>query len=506
MLSSTEPSSATGPAFVHDFLDAAALRRPHAIAVADAAGQWTYAQLREASLRAAAWLRDRGIRRGDRVLTQVPNSRELAALLYGTSRLGAVLVPVNTHMKPFHLNAVLRDADPSLVIGHPRAAAALRQATRSPVVELEEAREEIHATAPGKVRDRSVTAHDTALLIYTSGSTSTPKAVVCPHRQIVFAVRSIDQVLRYRQDDVVFQRLPMSFDYGLYQLFLAARSGAAVHLAEDGHDLTLLRQLRATGATVVPLVPSLAQLLTHLAARNPAATKVRLFTNTGAAMTETLCRDLRAAFPGARLALMFGSTECKRVSILEPNGDLSKPGSVGPPLPGTAVEVTGEDGALLPPGAHGEFVVRGPHVMNGYWNAPELTAQRFRRDERTGEVVLHTGDFGHMDEDGHLYFSGRRDDIVKHRGTRVSLLEIEAAALDVPGIRAAAAVALDDPAALVLCAVTDLPSTEPLVKGLAERLEAAKLPDRCLLLERLPLTPNQKTDRRELAEIVRKQQ
>ncbi|MFI1417036.1 class I adenylate-forming enzyme family protein [Streptomyces sp. NPDC020731] len=501
-----EPSPAAGPAFLHDLLDAAAHRWPRANALADTAGRWTYAQLREAGLRAAAWLRDRGIRRGDRVLTQLPNCRELAALLYGTSRLGAVLVPVNPQMKPFHLTTVLRDADPALVIGDARTAGALREVTPAPVVELDEARQEIRAAAPVVGRAASVTGHDAALLIYTSGSTSAPKAVVCPHRQILFAVRAIDQVLRYRPDDVVFLRLPMSFDYGLHQLFLAALNGAAVHLAEEGHDLTLLRRIRATGATVVPLVPSLAQLLTHLAGRDPAATRVRLFTNTGAALTEALCRDLRAGFPGARIALMFGTTECKRVSVLEPDGDLAKPGSVGPPIPGTAVEVTGEDGTPLPPGAHGEFVVRGPHVMSGYWGAPELTAHRFRRDERTGEVVLHTGDFGHMDEDGHLYFSGRRDDIVKHRGTRVSLLEIEAAALDVPGVRAAAAVSLHDPAALVLCAVADLPSTEPLVQGLVERLEAAKLPDRCVLLERLPLTPNQKTDRRGLAEIVRKQQ
>ncbi|MEU3900078.1 AMP-binding protein [Streptomyces sp. NPDC045251] len=491
--------------FVHDLLDGAARRNPTARALSDAFGDWTYSDLEAASLRMARGLWQRGVRGGQRVLTRMSNRRELVALIYGASRVGAVLVPVTPEMKPFHLRSVLADTAPALVVTEglrDDPVAALTQAPVADVDKLWEGGGTAHAP-PDSAGPR--TAHDVALLIHTSGSTSVPKGVVCPHRQTVFAARSVDKVLRYRPDDVVFLRLPLSFDYGLHQLFLAALSGACVVLAEAGGDLTLLRRLRATGATVVPVVPALAQLLTHLATRDPAPTSVRLFTNTGAALTEASRKALRAAFPSARVNLMFGITECQRVSILEPDGDLTRPGSVGRPIPGTAVDVVDADGRTLPPGREGEFVVRGPHVMAGYWNAPELTERRFRKDPRTGETVLHTGDHGHLDEDGHLYFSGRRDDIVKHRGTRVSVLEIEAAALDVPGVRAAAVLVLGQDA-LTLCVVTDSAGTGHVVEGLAERLEQAKLPDRCLRVDALPLTPNGKTDYHRLSETVRETQ
>ncbi|MER5310623.1 AMP-binding protein [Streptomyces sp. NPDC002773] len=491
--------------FVHDLLDGAVRRNPTATALSDASGDWTWADLEAASQRMARGLWQRGVRGGQRVLTRMSNRKELVALLYGASRVGAVLVPVTPEMKPFHLRSVLADTAPALVVTEAPHGDGIAALTPAPVADVHDVWHD-GGTAPAPPDGTGPrTAHDVALLIHTSGSTSVPKGVVCPHRQTVFAARSIDRVLHYRADDVVFLRLPLSFDYGLHQLFLAALSGARVVLAEAGGDLTLLRRLRAAGATVVPVVPALAQLLTHLATRDPAPTAVRLFTNTGAALTEGSRTALRTAFPSARVALMFGTTECKRVSILEPDGDLTRPGSVGRPIPGTAVDVVDEDGTPLPAGREGEFVVRGPHVMAGYWNAPELTERRFRKDPRTGETVLHTGDHGHLDEDGHLYFSGRRDDIVKHRGTRVSVLEIEAAALDVPGVRAAAVLALGEDA-LTLCVVADTASTVPVVEGLAERLEPAKLPDRCLLFDALPLTPNGKTDYQRLSETVRETQ
>ncbi|MFJ8958964.1 class I adenylate-forming enzyme family protein [Lentzea sp. NPDC102401] len=486
--------------FVHDLLDHASAGRPDSVAVSDEAGSWTCAELREVSLRVAEWLLRRGIRRGDRVLTRLPNRRELVALLYGASRVGAVLVPVNPDMKPFHLTGVLADASPELVLAEDTGE--VRSLTAAPLLGVDEAWQEIEQTEPHAGGAGPVTSHDIALLIYTSGSTSAPKAVVCPHRQVVFAAHSINDVLRYREDDVVFLRLPLSFDYGLYQIFLGALSGAQVVLAPAGHDTTLLRRLRAANATIVPVVPSLAQLLTHLTARDGSPTAVRMFTNTGAVLTEPLRAALRHGFPGARIVLMFGTTECKRISILAPDGDLTKPGSVGRPLPGTAVVVVDEDGKVQPPGQHGEFVVRGPHVMNGYWRAAELTEQRFRRDRDTGEVVLHTGDYGYLDEDGHLYFAGRQDDIVKRKGVRVGLTEIEAAAVDIPGVRAAAALVVDD-GVLVLCVATTGTESDVIVRGLVERLEPAKIPDRCVTFDELPLTPNQKVDKKRLADAVR---
>src|SRR5262249_14621558 len=124
--------------------------------------------------------------------------------------------------------------------------------------------------------------------------------------------------------------------------------------------------------------------------------------------------------------------------IMPPELDRERPQSVGYPLPGTTVLILDPDGQPVPPGRIGEIVVTGPHVMPGYWRAPELSADTFRRDDRTGELRLHTGDYGSLDGDGFLYFDGRRDDMFKRKGIRMSTIEIEAAAMDIPGVRTAA--------------------------------------------------------------------
>jgi acyl-CoA synthetase (AMP-forming)/AMP-acid ligase II len=223
-------------------------------------------------------------------------------------------------------------------------------------------------------------------MIYTSGTTSRPKAVTSSHAQVHFVTLAIAERLGYCADDVVFVRLTLSFDYGLYQVFLAALSTAAVVFSDSGPDLTLDRQIRAAGATVVPLVPSIAATLTALVERvrtDPPGgppSRVRLFTNTGAALGREAVNRLRRAYPGAAVCLMFGITECKRVTILEPDGDLTRPNSVGRPLPGTEVQILTGAGTPVPTGEVGEIVVRGPHVMTGYWRAPELTGARFPAD------------------------------------------------------------------------------------------------------------------------------
>jgi acyl-CoA synthetase (AMP-forming)/AMP-acid ligase II len=250
------------------------------------------------------------------------------------------------------------------------------------------------------------------------------------------------------------------------------------------------------------VVPSLAGMLVRLASRaaQPVGS-VRLFTNTGAALSAPLIADLRRTFPAAQVVPMFGTTECKRITILEPDGDLTRPGSVGRGLPGTVVLVVGPDGRALAPGETGEIVTRGPHVMAGYWRAPELTAERFRRDPGSGEVTLHTGDYGTLDADGYLYFQGRRDDLFKRRGVRTSAAEIEAAALDVGGVSAAAALPPDAGRDLTLFAVADMPPGDVL-QEIAKRLESAKVPADCHVLPELPLTANGKTDKRRLSAIL----
>jgi len=484
---------------LHDLLDEAAARHPDATAVRRGPGSLTYLQVRDRSMRLARWLADAGVRRGDRVLIALPSGILVPPLLYACSRAGAVFVPLSDGTPEKVAEHVLDDCEPALVLASNeplRRLAAERGIRCRGLAELD-------AAAAAGSPPAGPLPSDPACFIYTSGSTAMPKAVVSTQLQLTFAARAIQSRLRYRTDDVVYCPLPLSFDYGLYQIFLCTLAGAELYLADReaaGHRL--LVDLATVRASVLPAVPSLAGNLARLLSRRPAELpRLRLLTNTGATMPPRVLADLRAALPGLRVQLMYGLTECKRATIMPEDEDLRHPGACGVALPGTEVFTVDDSGARLPSGEVGEIVVRGPNVMAGYWRRPELSAERFRLASGLFPE-LHTGDYGWLDEDGYLYFAGRRDDIYKERGFRVSTIEVEAAAHRVPGVRVAAVVPPrgDDEYATLLV-VTRLSAAEVL-RLLRGELDETKVPARCVVIDKLPLKENGKVARAALARLA----
>ncbi|MCD9140486.1 AMP-binding protein [Streptomyces albireticuli] len=476
--------------------------RPDAPALRDGRVSWTYAELAAEAAAAGHWLERQGVVRGDRVVVQLPNTADLVALFHACARRGVTMVPLNPGMKEYALRQVLADCEPALAVTADENAGLLRGAGAGvPVHALSGVRDEAAALRGLPEPAPAARPGDIGVLIYTSGSTAAPKGVVCPQERMAFAARAIQEELGYRADDVVYCRLPLSFDYGLFQILLSALAGAELVLAGAQPEVKLLNEIRECGATVFPVVPSLAAILLRLVARAPGDTRLRLFTNTGAALQQTTIAGLREDFPGARVVRMFGITECKRISIMPPDQERERPESVGRPLPGTRVEILGEDGGVLPPGEVGEITVTGPHVMAGYWRAPEITARTFRPDPATGGTRLHTGDYGHLDADGYLYFEGRRDDMFKRHGVRMSTVEIEAAAMDVPGVRAAAALVPSAGRDLTLCVAGDLTPQE-IRRELAKRLEPAKVPADVRVLADVPLTLNGKSEKKQLIALL----
>lgn len=492
------------PALLCELLDRAQARWPDRPAVTDAAGSLSYRELAAASQRAAAWLRRSGADRGARVVL-APRSGPLTAVLaWGAARTGAVFTIVHEQVRNEPLRHLLADCQPALLISTDQGALALARAMGIAAVPADAVASAALAPDGGSPPDQRCPSLsvDPACMIYTSGSTSQPKAVVSTHSQMIFATRAIQSVLKYRGDDVVYCPLPLSFDYGLYQLFLGAASGANIWLgrpADAGPGL--LTSLRASRATVLAAVPAVAEALSRLLRRSPGqAPPLRLLTNTGAAMQPGVLAALREQIPTLRVQLMFGLTECKRTTVMPPDGDLDRPGSSGLPLPGTEVIVIDERGRRLPPGAAGQIVVRGPHVMAGYWRRPQETELRFHRAEGLFPE-LHTGDYGWLDDEGYLYFTGRRDDIYKSRGFRVSATEVEAAAMRVPGVDSVAVLPPADRRPATLVAVTRLSAAE-LTEALRDELEEFKIPGRCEVLAALPLNGNGKVDKPALAAIV----
>jgi acyl-CoA synthetase (AMP-forming)/AMP-acid ligase II len=493
---------------LHDLIDRAAARHADAEAVRTADGRLTHGELAAASRAAAAWLHEHGVRRGDRVVVVAPSDARVPVLVYAASRLGAPFALLHEQTRGRALAHVLEDAGPALLVTDDpdgRAAAGERGIRAVPLAEVPLTEVPLAEAAGADAElpgGRGPLPVDPVCLIYTSGTTAAPKAVVSTHQQALFAVRAIHSQLEYGPDDTVYCPLPLSFDYGLYQLFLGAVSGARVRLgrpAEAGP--ALLRNLEECGATVLASVPAVAETLARLLRRTPRhRLALRLLTNTGAAMPPEPLAELRAAIPALRVQLMFGLTECKRAAINPPDADLDHPGSCGRALPGTEVFAADANGDRLPPGEIGELVVRGPNVMSGYWRRPELTAQRFpRRDGLFPE--LRTGDHGWLDEEGYVHFVGRLDDIYKERGFRVSATEVEAAARRVPGVDLAAVLPPLDGRPAVLAVVTGLPPATVLA-AMRDEIEEFKVPRRCVVVDELPLTRNGKVDRKALGEEV----
>jgi long-chain acyl-CoA synthetase len=287
---------------------------------------------------------------------------------------------------------------------------------------------------------------DLACLIYTSGSTGDPKGVVSGHNNVAFVSGSIIEYLENTPEDIVIGLLPLSFDYGLYQLLMVFRFGGTLVL-ENGftYPAAVLKTMEAERVTGFPGVPTLFAILLRMDLSVFDLSALRYITNTAAALPPSHIAEIRRAFPWATLYSMYGLTECKRTLYLPPDQLDARPGSVGIAIPGTEVWIEDTEGQRVGPGVVGELVIRGSHVMRGYWEAPEPTAARYRPGPTPGERVLYSGDLFRADKEGYLYFVARKDDIIKSRGEKVSPKEVENVLYALNGVVEAAVVGTPDP-------------------------------------------------------------
>ncbi|MGP3948528.1 class I adenylate-forming enzyme family protein [Streptomyces sp. 7N604] len=489
---------------LHQLLDRAAELHPRAVAVRDDRSSATYAELDELSRHVAHRLGEAGLSVGSRVLIVAKVDVGLPALLYGCSRAGAVFVVLHPQSSAATVRHVMGDCEPSLVVTDRDDVRVIAEDLGvAPAHGIEAL---VPSATPGQAPaavPRLPTSVDPACFIYTSGTTSLPRAVVSTHQQMCFAVQAIASQLQYRADDVVFCALPLSFDYGLYQLFLAAAAGAQVVLAAKASaGPPLVGDLAESGATVLPAVPSIAQNLARLLAhRRRRLERLRLLTNTGGTIPDQTLTTLRQQLPHLRVQLMYGLTECKRAAIMPPDEDLRRPGRCGRALPGTEIRILDDEGEEVPHGHIGEIVIRGPHVMVGYWRQPSLTARTFVCLDGISPA-LRSGDYGSVDDDGYLIFAGRRDDLYKERDVRVSAVEVVNAATAVAGVEAAHVLVprLGRPRAVLV--VTGHVEPAEVLRTMATHMDAIKIPGECVVVPQLPLSPNGKVADAELAETV----
>lgn len=445
-----------------------------------------------------------GVRPGDRVLIVSENRIELPLLILAASRAGAVFSVLSPQIPPLAFERIVRQCEPSLILLSEARGDLLSEAGQVRTLVIERDDEALCSNPQAALPERAG-GDALAFLVFTSGSTGTPRGVMLSHANVDFVTRAIMARLCYREDDRIGVFLPLAFDYGLYQVFYAMMTGAALFVGRPemaGPELP--RLLARHEITVLPGVPSLFAGLIKMQSWRPVELpKLRLLSNTGDHLPVTHVRQLQKLFPDARVFPMYGLTECKRVSILMPEELDAHEGSVGRALDGTEVWAESPEGDRLTPGLVGELMVKGPHVGLGYWRAPEETAKRYRFLP-DGTRVLVTGDFGSVDAGGFIHFQARSDFMIKHKGHRLSPVEVEEAACSLAQVSAAGCI--KDEARDKLCLFVSLSGGRPddavILSGLAGLLEAAKVPDRLIVLPELPRTPNQKVDRKALRVLL----
>ncbi|ADB53726.1 class I adenylate-forming enzyme family protein [Conexibacter woesei] len=494
-----------------DDVRAAAAARPHDAAVV-ATTPLTYAQLDRAADGFAAALRARGLARGDRVAIVMANASETVASLYGCWRAGAAVVPLNPSIKADKLGRVLAHCEASAVVcDEPLAATAEAARAHAPSVRAVVAVPRSGAfetlfAGEGAGGGGAPLSEELALVLYTSGSTGEPKGAMLTHANVRFAVDSIVEYLELTAEDRVLSVLPLSFGYGLSQLLTCVRAGATLVLergfAFPGRVVELFERERVTGFAAVPTIFQVLTSLSGLAERE--LPHLRFLTNAGAGLSSEALAAVRRTFAGARLYSMYGQTECIRISYLPPDQLDVRPDSVGVAIPGTEVWIEDEHGREVPHGEVGELMVRGAHVMQGYWQADALTADRLRPGRWPWERVMATGDLFRRDEEGFLYFVSRRDDIIKSRGEKVAPREVEEVLIAASGVAAAIVAGVPDrllgQAVCAFVIADDGAELDPVAlrRHCAMRLEDYMVPQHVVVREDVPTTPNGKVDRRAL--------
>ncbi|MCC7156664.1 MAG: AMP-binding protein [Bryobacterales bacterium] len=509
---------------VQDFLRDSAARLPDKVALICQGRRLTYGWLDQAADRMANALRQLGVARGDRVALYLNNSVELVVGIFGVVKAGGVFAVMNRSAKAEKLLHVLNDCQARVLFTDDRALSSpLPERLFDRVPDLRvvacSTRGGQYFQAPARIWDFGGILDslppepgpcpnidlDLACLIYTSGTTGEPKGVMCGHSNVVFATQAIVRYLRNSSEDKILTVLPLSSSYGHYQLLATFLTGGTLVLEPSfAFPVEVLERMATERVTGFAGVPTIYSIMLGMDLQGFDLSSLRYLTNASAALPVEHVKRLRHAFPKVELFLMHGLTEVARTMYLPPDQAEIRPGSSGIPLPGTELWVENESGCRLGPGEIGELVVRGRHVMRGYWGNPERSAERFRPGHLPGERICYTGDLFRTDKDGYYYFVSRKDDIIMCRGEKVAPCEVENVLYTIPGVQDAAVIGVPDPlvgqAVKAFIVAPGAKLTAAQVMGHCRaRLEDVMLPRYIEFRSDLPKSPGGKIQKRYLS-------
>lgn len=509
-----------------EIISLSALRAPKDLALISGAVRLQFVDLWRHVFEASQALCKLGVMPKERVAIWLDKRVETVVTIFAAANIGAVFVPINPQLKPDQVAHILEDSGTCMLITTKMRAMMLGERISQRVNlrivalvddDVENAQIEDPVTVSWQsilrkptetVYRPSVLDEDVAAILYTSGSTGLPKGVVLSHRNLIEGARSVAEYLGNGPHDRILSVLPLSFDAGLSQITTAFLSGATAVLSNFliPRDIALLCEQE--GITGITGVPALWYQIAKADWSNNARHNLRYFANTGGHMPSTLLGQLRKLFPNARPFLMYGLTEAFRSTYLDPAEVDRRPDSIGKAIPNARILVLRPDGSECGSDEVGELVHIGAHVAQGYWNSPDLTAERFKpwQDPDAPGIrprtAVWSGDLARRDADGFLYFVERGDSMIKTSGYRVSPTEVEEVLLGFSGVREAVIVGIPHEELGQQIAAWVVVSSDFDTNRAAEhcrlKLPSYMVPTRWIVADELPMNGNGKYDRKDL--------
>ncbi len=513
---------------IHHMLQSSARRYPDKEALVHGERRLSYQEVATQCASIAAGLRNSGMRRGERVGIYLDPSVDQVLSMFAISQAGGVYVPINTVLFPDQVAHIVRDCGMKALITTPEKLEALAAVlgdapslefyvvtgeangfghdgaalNGKPVHSMETM---LRAEAPAPLPDWGIS-KDLAAILYTSGSTGKPKGVMLSHANIMAGSSIVSDYLGITERERILAVLPFSFDAGMNQLMTAFQQGGTIVLLKFVFAKEIIIALLHERITALAGVPTVWTLLTNGGLSKHQFPDLRYITNTGGAMPQAVLKILRQALPTTSIFLMYGLTEAFRSTYLPPAELDRRPTSMGRAIPDNEILVLNEKGERCVAGEVGELVHRGSTVSMGYWGNPEATARVLKPNPLLPpelgdcERVCYSGDLVKMDEDGFLYYVGRRDTMIKSSGYRISPTEVEEILFQTGKVRQAAVIGVpDDVLGQSIKAFLVAKEGEPLdgdavLQHCAEKMPRHMVPKCLEFLSELPKTSSGKID------------
>lgn len=488
---------------VFSFLQDSVRDFPEKVFVADKGSEWTFSDIYRNTVLLAGLLFQSGLQSGDRILICLDNSAEYIIAYFAVLLLNAVAVPINKNMTAEVARHIANETGPLRIVTNSVFKKRLEEEfagfDESIYIDLDRLPKEAQTTEPELTALLSADDELPALILYTSGTTRMPKGVTLTHKNLTANTEAIIAYLNLTEKDSLLVIVSFCYSYGNSLLLTHTKAGGKIIIENrSAFPIKIIEQLKASQASGFSTVGSYLSILLKQGALQPHHLRhLRYITFAGEATSTEDLKKLKEMAKHAKIFTMYGQTEASaRLSYLEPSLLFEKAGSIGKGIPGVTLRVVTEDGTDIRPGETGEIIASGDSIMRGYWN----------NEAETKEVIkngwLYTGDLAVTDADGYIYIKGRKDDIIKHLGHRISPMEIEAAINRCEGVLESAVISVSDQAQTQIKAFVVPENSALSVAALdahaKKLLPGFKRPQQYEFIDRLPRTSNDKIKRSDL--------